>query len=180
MLDHLRAHLSEGEKRKVDAARTKAFLLYEGKVTPHRSCGIALAETFNLPTRPYQALRRGGLTGEGECGAIKAGELILGEFLGDPDPTGAPTPLLREAAQVYRQEWIRRVDRGPKSRPGIQHIVEFPDIICNHLTAPWGEFSGADRQRFCTNIAAQVAEIVAEILLRAEADFDVKEIEPIR
>ena len=52
---------------------------------PHRSCGIALAETFNLATTPYQCLRNGGITGKGECGAIKAGELILGEYLGDPD-----------------------------------------------------------------------------------------------
>ncbi len=180
MLDHLKADLSEGEREKVDAARTKAFLLYEGRVTPHRSCGIALAETFNLPPRPYQALRRGGLTGEGECGAIKAGELILGEFLGDPNPTGAPTSILCEAAQVYRQEWTRRVDRGPDSRAGVQHAVERPDIICNHLTAQWDDFSGPERQMFCTNIAAQVAEIVAELLLRAGADFEVKEIAPAR
>src|ERR1041385_8889865 len=115
--DHmLKESLTQVEKAKVAAARRKAFLLYEGKVTPHRSCGIALAETFGLPTRPYQSLRRGGITGEGECGAIKAGELILGELLGDPSPTGPPTPVLREAARVYREEWMRRVDRGPGGR----------------------------------------------------------------
>src|SRR5262245_40333222 len=170
----LKDHLSDDERRKVDAARRKAFLLYEGKVTPHRSCGIALAETFNLPTRPYQSLRRGGITGEGECGAIKAGELILGEFLGDPNPTGAPTPVLRDAARVNRAEWIWSVDRGP-SASGAPPIAAV-DIICNHLTAPFGDFTGPDRQRFCTNIAAQVAEIVAEILLRAGAGFEVRPI----
>jgi len=169
--------LNEVERRKVEAARRKAFLLYEGKVTPHRSCGIALAETFNLPTRPYQSLRRGGITGEGECGAIKAGELILGEYLGDPDPTGSTTPLLKEAARLYREEWIRRVDRGPAARssPRAGQPVQ-PDIICNHLTAPFGEFTSPERQSFCTNIAAQVAEIVAEILLKAGAEFEILEI----
>ena len=36
------------------AARRKAFLLYDGRVTPHRSCGIAMAETFGLLTPAYQ------------------------------------------------------------------------------------------------------------------------------
>src|SRR5947207_15907828 len=94
-------------------AREKAFVLYEGMSVKHRSCGIALAETFGLPARPYQALRRGGITGEGECGAIKAGELILGELLGDPDPVGGVTPELRAAAAWYQRtvpERLRAVD----------------------------------------------------------------------
>ena len=70
--------LSDQERERIDAARQKAFTLYEGKTVPHRSCGIALAETFGLGTAPYQALRKGGITGAGECGAIKAGELVLG------------------------------------------------------------------------------------------------------
>ena len=61
--------LTASQRDLIERARAKAFLLYEGKVVPHRSCGIALAETFNLPARPYQCLRRGGITGEGECGA---------------------------------------------------------------------------------------------------------------
>src|SRR6188472_4343478 len=93
--------LNPDEQRLVEAAAEKAFLLYEGKVVPHRSCGIALAETFGLPTRPYQALRRGGITGKGACGAIRAGEHVLGELLGDPDPTGAVTPALRDAITWY-------------------------------------------------------------------------------
>jgi hypothetical protein len=89
--------LTERERALIREARDKAYLLYEGRQVAHRSCGIALAETFNLPTRPYQALRRGGITGEGACGAIRAGEHILGEYLGDPDPTGPVTDVLREA-----------------------------------------------------------------------------------
>ena len=58
--------------------------------------------TFSLRTAPYQSLRRGGITGAGACGAIKAGELILGEFLGDPDPAGAVTPGPRAASEYYR------------------------------------------------------------------------------
>ncbi|MBI4604845.1 MAG: hypothetical protein HY721_23020, partial [Planctomycetes bacterium] len=161
--------LTREEAELIAAARRKAFVLYEGKLVPHRSCGIALAETFNLPTRPYQALRRGGITGEGECGAIKAGELVLGEYLGDPDPAGAVTPRLRAAAVFYRERWRRRVDLGPGGAAG--------SIACNALTAPFGDFRGADRQSFCTSIAAAVAEVVAETLVRFGAPF---EITPIR
>src|SRR3982750_511947 len=89
--------LLDEERSYVDAARRVAFTLYEGVRTPHRSCGIALAETFNVPSRPYQALRKGGITGKGDCGAIRAGEQVLGELLGDPDPTGQVTPGLRAA-----------------------------------------------------------------------------------
>ena len=169
----LKDSLSVAERTLVAAARQKAFTLYEGKSTPHRSCGIALAETFNLATRPYQSLRRGGLTGEGECGAIKAGELVLGEYLGDPNPSGPPTAVLREAARLYRNEWTRRVNRGCGSSVTPQQTV---DIICNRLTAPLGDFQGPERQRFCTNIAADVAEIVAEILLRAGCALEISPI----
>jgi len=158
--------LTSDEKRLIARAREKAFILYEGKQVQHRSCGIALAETFNLPTRPYQSLRRGGITGEGECGAIKAGELILGEFLGDLDPVGAVTPALRAAAAFYRAEWGQRVDRGSGGAQG--------SVVCNVLTAPLGDFRGEARQQFCTNIAASVAEIVAEALIRFEGDFEVE------
>jgi len=167
----LKDTLTSEELKTVEAARWKAYLLYEGKETAHRSCGISLAETFGLRHQAYQALRKGGLTGEGECGAIKAGELILGEFLGDPSPTGPPTSILREAATLYRKEWIRRVHRGPSGTvPGggsFSGEVEVVNIVCNHLVQPLGDFNGPDRQRFCTNIASQVAEIVAEILLKA-------------
>ena len=55
--------LTAEEQAYVAAARAKADVLYAGVATPHRSCGIALAETFGLPTPAYQALRRGGITG---------------------------------------------------------------------------------------------------------------------
>jgi hypothetical protein len=164
--------LTPAGRAKVEAARRKAFVLYEGRRVPHRSCGIALAETFNLPTRPFQSLRRGGITGEGECGAIKAGELVLGYFLGDPDPAGTVTEKLRGAARLYREAWIERIDLGPAAcrRTTAGGAV---DIVCNHLTAPLGDFHGEARQGFCTNIAARVAEIVAEILVRSAVDFEV-------
>lgn len=162
--------LSAADQQKIDAVRRKAYLLYEGKVVPHRSCGIALAETFNLPTQPFQSLRKGGITGEGECGAIKAGELVLGCYLGDPDPTGTVTPELRSAAERYREAWSERVDRGAAAR---QPAVVELDIRCNHLTAPFDDFAGAERQQFCTNIAAEVAQIVAELLIDFGAAFEV-------
>lgn len=146
--------LTEGEREYVARARDTAFVLYEGIRTPHRSCGIAVAETFGLPTRPYQALRRGGITGTGTCGAMRAGEQALGEILGDPDPTGAVTPALRAAVTWY-QAAAAKIDRG-----------DSPDTICNNLVRSLGDFSGPRRKAFCTNIAAEVAALTAEALVR--------------
>lgn len=149
--------LTADELAYVTAARDKAFTLYEGVVVPHRSCGIAIAETFGLPTRPYQALRRGGITGKGPCGAIRAGEHVLGELLGDPDPTGMVTPQLREAITWFQDAWLSRI-RGGDS-----------DIVCDNLVRPRGEFMGPARKAFCTNLAADVAALTAEALCRFAA-----------
>ncbi len=147
--------LDDSERRVIAVARDKAFDLYEGVRTPHRSCGIALAETFGLPTPAYQALRKGGITGEGVCGAIRAGEQVLGEILGDPDPTGAVTESLREAMIWYQRAVAERIDTGAS-----------PDQVCNNLTRPLGDFHGDRRVQFCTNLAAQVAELTAEAIVR--------------
>jgi len=150
--------LDAAERAYVDQARDKAFVLYEGVRVPHRSCGIALAETFGLATRPYQALRRGGITGEGACGAIRAGEQVLGELLGDPDPIGMVTPVLRDAITWY-QRAASQIDRGGS-----------PDIVCNNLTRRFGDFKSPERAAFCTSIAAQVAALTAEALCRFAPD----------
>ncbi|MEC9352446.1 MAG: C-GCAxxG-C-C family protein [Planctomycetota bacterium] len=153
--------LSDAEKALVAEAARKAHVLYEGRQVSHRSCGIALAETFGLPSAPYQALRKGGITGAGECGAIKAGELVLGELLGDPDPAGPVTEELRLAAAYSRGLWEERVDRGAGGSTG--------SIVCNDLTSPFDDFMGEPRQQFCTSIASRVAGAVAEILVRLDA-----------
>jgi hypothetical protein len=139
----------------VEAVREKAHDLYEGVVTPHRSCGIAIAETFDRATPAYQSLRRGGITGAGECGAIVAGRLVLGELLGDPDPRGQVTAELHEAMERYEVRWRARVDRG--AAPG-------EDIICNTLTGPFPIFRSPERHAFCTALATEVATAVAEVL----------------
>lgn len=148
---------------RIEQARRTAYVLYEGERTPHRSCGIALAETFGLPTAPYQAFRKGGITGEGPCGAIQAGMAILGQLLGDPDPTGAVTPALRSAAEDYQRLWKRELFGGAPD----------PDIVCNRLTEPWGDFSGAERRGFCTGLVATVAAIVAEVAIRHGVEIEV-------
>lgn len=149
--------LTSEEHAYVAAARAKAFVLYEGVRLPHRSCGIAIAETFGVPSRPYQALRRGGITGKGTCGAIRAGEQLLGELLGDPDPTGAVTPELRDAVSWYQAAWLAQLRGGD------------PAIVCDDLVRPHGEFTGPARKAFCTNLAADVAALTAEALCRFSA-----------
>ncbi len=133
------------------AARARADTLYAGAITPHRSCGIALAETFGLPTASYQALRKGGITGEGPCGAIAAGILVLGELLGDPSPTGPPTAALREAVPRYRAAIAAKIDLAA-------------DTSCNARTARFASFASPERSGYCTRLAAIVAESVAEVL----------------
>jgi hypothetical protein len=142
-------------ERYIAEARERALLLYEGRVTPHRSCGIAVAETFGLPTASYQALRRGGLTGEGTCGALLGGILVLGEILGDPDPTGAPTPLLRQAIPLYRSRIATR-------------LQDSPERSCNSRVAAFPDFMSSERRSYCTNLALTVAEVVAEVLWELE------------
>jgi hypothetical protein len=137
----------------VAAIREKARILYEGKQVPHRSCGMALAEAFDRNPLPYQALRRGGVTGVGQCGAIVAGGLVLGELFGYPDPAAPTSITLREAMVRYHREVARRVPRTGGS------------LVCNDLVAPFGEFASEGRALFCTAIVATVAEIVAEIVV---------------
>jgi hypothetical protein len=148
--------LTPDEAAYVSAARDKAFVLYEGVRTPHRSCGIALAETFGLPTPAYQSLRRGGITGKGTCGAIRAGEQVLGELLGDPSPTGAVTAELRAAVSWYQEAWRVRMFASETA----------PDVVCDTLVRPHGDFMGPSRKAFCTNLAADVAALTAEALCR--------------
>lgn len=168
MTDLASRPLSAVEEKKIAVAREKAFLLYEGKVVPHRSCGVALAETFGLPHSPYQALRKGGITGAGFCGSIRAGEMILGQILGDPSPSGSVTPKLRAAVIWYQGEYKKRLNKGKSE-----------SYICNDLTKPLGDFMGAGRKGFCTNLAAEVAALTAEAILRfsPESWSDIEKIE---
>ena len=83
---------------------------------------------------------------------------MLGELLGDPDPTGAVTPALREAIAWFQDAWLARLRGGN------------PDIVCDHLVRPHGDFAGAARKAFCTNIAADVAALTAEALCRFAPD----------
>jgi len=147
--------LTEAEKARIQAAREKAHILYEGKLTPHRSCGVCLAETFGLPWRSYQALRRGGITGEGACGAIRAGEMVLGELLGPENPEDPVSERLKQAIQYYQVRWKE-----------IEAKAGWKDTICNTLTLPFDDFKGTQRMSFCTSMAADAAELVAETLVR--------------
>lgn len=145
--------LTPAEQATVAAARAGATLRYAGVVVPHRSCGIAIAETFGRATAPYQALRRGGLTGAGECGTRLGGRMVLGELLGDPDPSGPARPLLVAAVRFYDARWAGRTGQAAR--------------VCGALTAPFADFRGPGRAAFCTALAAETAALLAETLLRA-------------
>lgn len=147
--------LTDAENTLVAEARDKAHILYRGEKVSHRSCGIALAETFSLATPAYQALRRGGITGEGVCGSIRAGEQVLGELLGDPDPAGAVTDSLSRAINWYQRQVPLRIDP-----------IQSPDYVCNSLTRQHGDFSGDKRKSFCTELTAEIAALTTEALLR--------------
>jgi len=155
--------LTPDEQRIIAAARDGARLRYEGTVVPHRSCGIALAETFGRATAPYQSLRRGGLTGHGECGTAVATRLIAGELLGDPDPAGPATPVLRVVARELHERWGQRVGTGGT-------------VVCNALVDRFPDFRGPARKQFCTQLAAESAALLAEVLLRNGV---VVEVEPL-
>ncbi len=156
--------LSSAEQATVDAARTGGALRYEGTVVPHRSCGIALAETFGRATAPYQALRRGGITGHGQCGTAVAGRLVLGELLGDPDPAGPATPRLRSAVTEFVSRWGARTGACDGAS-------------CNALVADFSTFKSPERAAFCTHLAAESAGLVAETLLRNGVAVEVVPVE---
>jgi hypothetical protein len=153
------------DRERIEALREKTRVLYEGKQVAHRSCGIAIAETFALPTRPYQALRGGGISGQGPCGAVQAGRLVLGELLGDPDPTGAVTPALRAAMAHYDAEIARRM-------PGTEQAS------CKALTGRFPVFQSEERLQSCTRLAATVSEALAETLARFGASLPDAELPP--
>ena len=150
----------------IDSAGAKARTLSEGRVTPHRSCGICIAETFGQPSQAFQALRRGGLTGEGQCGAILGWQLVLGVLLGDPSPTGAVTPELRAAIQVYQRSWRTRLG-----------LSATDSIVCNDLTRPAGDFAGPQRAALCLGLVGAAAEAVQEALMDQSAGVDIAPIE---
>ncbi|MBI2300945.1 MAG: hypothetical protein HYU66_18700 [Armatimonadetes bacterium] len=145
----------------VELARRTAETLYRGEAVPHRSCGVAVAETFGLNPVPYMILRRGGLTGESECGAVRAGEMALCELLADGQYVGALPPALAAAMDEYRRLFRERLSLGAC-------------VICNFLTTPQGDFAGQPRKDFCTSLASGVAALVAELALKHGASVQVR------
>jgi hypothetical protein len=153
--DAARRALSPQETARIQAARLRATALYLGEEVPHHSCGAALAVTFGVSARPYQSLRRGGIHGDRFCGSIRGGEMLLGEILGDEDPTAPVTPELREAMRWYQEQIPSRFDRGTS-----------PDFVCNNLVRPLGDFMGSRRKSFCTDLSGEVAALTLEAILR--------------
>lgn len=154
--------MTSEQLEQVEAARAKAEVLYIGEVTGHRSCGVAVAETFGCNPKPYATLRRGGLTGEHTCGAVRAGEMVLSEIFAPEDPA-APLPEALKAAIIEFRELCH--SRLASGLTGI--------FICNELVAPYGDFQQPERKAYCTSIAATVAATVAEVAIRNGYDVRV-------
>lgn len=151
--------------QRVAQARKLSNAYYTNQFGAHYSCGIAIALTFGLDPKSYRSLRRGGILGYSECGALKAGEMVLGEFLGDPDPTGPVTDELREAVAEYRR---RLANAGYR-----------PYHSCHEFTNKFTEFDSDDRRSFCAGLVEFVAGTVAEILAASKVDFTIPE-KPIK
>ncbi|MBU0504437.1 MAG: hypothetical protein ABII18_10270 [bacterium] len=145
---------------KIKKAKEVAKYLYEGKDIKHRSCGVALAETFCLPTRPYASLRKGGVTGENECGAILAGRLVLGELLGDPDPLAPITPKLFDGMHLYKELCQKHLNTGAAK-----------SYACYDLTQRFKDFDSQERKNFCGSTVETVAGCVTEVLERLEVVY---------
>jgi hypothetical protein len=77
--------------------------------------------------------------------------MLLGELLGDADPTGPVTPELREAIIQFR------TTLGPKVSGALEQS-------CNLRTEPLGAFMGDERRAYCTALAGEVAAAVAGVL----------------
>ena len=147
--------LTAQEKEKISHSKAQATVLYKGEVVKHHSCGASIAVTFGRPAVPYQSLRRGGITGKRFCGSLRAGEMILGELLGDDSPTGKVTPPLKAAMIWYQEQIAKRFEASPQN-----------DYVCNHLTAELGEFLGNRRKAYCTELTGKVAALTTEALIR--------------
>lgn len=129
--------------------------LYEGKECPQHSCGICLAMTFGCNPNAYKSLRKGGITGEGECGALKAGEMILGEYLGDPSPAGPITENLQAAVAEYRKAVREKIAPAGGAYSS-----------CSSLTGKFADSTGKERKEFCAGLVTATAEILAGILAK--------------
>lgn len=147
--------LTDQEKEKIGQSEREATVLYEGKVVEHHSCGASVAITFGRHAGPYQSLRRGGITGKRFCGSLRAGEMVLGELLGDDSPTAKVTDALRAATIWYQAQIPKRFNASSKD-----------DYVCNHLTQDLGDFFGGNRKTYCTELTGKVAALTTEALIR--------------
>lgn len=157
--------MTSEQREIVEAARRVAECLYRGERVEHRSCGVAVAETFGLNPMPYLVLRRGGLTGEQDCGAVRAGEMALAELIANGQYLGQTPEPLQAAIHDYRAVVRERIGRRPDE-----------SLICNSLLEPFGDMASPARWSHCTSLAAEVAALVAEIALRYGADVRVTDI----
>ena len=132
-------------------AEARCHKLYSGEELAHRSCGVAMAETFGRDPRSYQALRRGGLTGTGTCGALQGGLLVLGEVFGSSSITAPATPDLVRAAARYQDLTNAWFGHGRST-------------VCNDLTSEFADFRSPERHQWCTEIASSMARIVATVI----------------
>lgn len=142
--------MTDMSSQRILQAREISRAYYTSQFGAHYSCGITIGMTFGLDPKSYRSLRKGGILGFSECGALKAGEMVLGEFLGDPDPAGPVPERLLEAVTEYRQ---RLADAGYE-----------PYGSCHTFTSRFAAFDSEERRSSCADLVEFVAGTVADIL----------------
>ena len=146
--------IEDSAQQLIEQLVQRAHDLYCGERLTKRASGVAIAETFGRRVTAYHGLSHGGFNGDGECGAIIAGRLVLAEFLGNSDPKEIKEGILVEAVLRYQQQIARRVQgRGST------------DFVCSSLIAAYDDYSDPERLHFCCRLVSEVSRILAEILI---------------
>ena len=78
--------------------------------------------------------------------------MVLGEYLGDPNPTGAMTDALKNGMAHYRR---LLAEAG---------LAPLAIITCDHLVQNYPDFMGDDRKAFCADLVVKVTEMVEQVL----------------
>ena len=78
--------------------------------------------------------------------------MVLGEYLGDPHPTGAVTDALRTGIMEYRRLLA------------LEGWTPLAAITCNQLVKDYDDFQGDLRKAYCADLVVQIVGLVEKVL----------------